>query len=438
MKAQTTLEFVLLLAAVASFSTILLGIYSGFMHGQKSALLEMGGIIEPNSTGTNTLFDAAAGDFYIAALVQNTTHIGVETTLQAVLYVPESERIEMLELNASNAYVAQPKRYNVGNGTVVESFDVVPLSGGAVGFNLTAVVNDSGLIEKESAYALSYAVASAVTGQEGQNTTTQIFASIKRDSESIDYGAGGASNIYTIGVWNHCSYTGFWSNELSLGQECGSSASWYFWVSSWYCTWAQGLQSDTMTYCFYKEPSGVTISHISQNATYNYSISLALKLDTLDLNASLSSSEDKASLLEGGTGYGDATVTSVSGTLQDLSQGYLVLHKSGSSQGDMINASQYAPYSQASASTEGMLAYYNNTHTSSSSLQYVLQAISSMNNQAEELSNTTSASVSSCTAIGNSVSCAPLPYLYYTIDAVINNDKGAQEIDYEGSMINVS
>ena len=433
MKAQTTLEFVLLLAAVASFSTVLLSIYSGFMHGQKEVLLGIDNSLAQEGSA-NTSFSVPSQKPYLAVLAQNRSYVGVESTVQAVLYVPEGSTVAMLELNATNAYVPQPIYRNVGSGTILESFEAMPLEDGPIRYNLTAMISDSGSTERMSAYAYAYATTS---GQGTSNSSTQAFASIKRNSESVNYSVTGKSDIYTIGSWSHCSYVSFWGNELSLGQECGSSASWYLWVGSWYCTWAQGSQSDTMTYCFYKEPIGSAISHISQNASYSYNISLSVKLDSLELNASLSSSTNKSRLYGNGVPYGNATVTSVSGTLQDLGQSYFVLEKNQTGQESLINSSQYEPYYQALTSTVGMLDYYNGESASSSSLQYVLQSISSMDSDAEELSNATAAKVNGCSVSGNFVDCAPIPYLYYTISALAGN-ASPQSIDYEGSTISIS
>lgn len=429
MNAQTTLEFIILLAAVASFSVVLLSIYSGFMHNQKSAFLAITNSINGSAKYSNASFEAPSGSFYIKAFIQNVTYTGIESTLQGALEVPGNAVVTVLELNASGATIEPHSYYNIGNGTIILPFEIMPLRTGALSFNLTAVVNYSGRYEKESAYVMSYAETPGI------KNFTEGFASIKRNSEHIEYGLVPQS-LYNIGVQSHCSYVNFWGNELSLKGECGNSARWYLWVGSWYCTWAQGSQSDTMTYCFYPEQTNASVSSILPNGSYAYNISLLIDENGLELSSNLSNTTSTSQLKAEGTNdtYGNAIVESVSGLRQGISQSYLVLNKSG--QKYIINASAYAAYGQALTSSEGMLGYYNGTGTSASAIQSILQGVSQLNSEAGKLSSTSATSISNCTLSGNFLSCAPMPYFYYMINAslpISNN----YSIDFEGSTITI-
>ncbi|MEM0202269.1 MAG: hypothetical protein QXR73_03770, partial [Candidatus Micrarchaeaceae archaeon] len=167
MKAQTTLEFIILLAAIAAFSTVLLGIYANFTHGQKSLLGSMGNSINAEAENANQSNAWPEAPFFIEALMQNITYVGIGSTLQGVLYVPGNASVSLLKLNASGAAVEPQEYSNIGNGTAVLPFRVIPLKAGMLSFNLTAIVNYSGNYVMESAHAVSYAEMPAAQNSTG-------------------------------------------------------------------------------------------------------------------------------------------------------------------------------------------------------------------------------------------------------------------------------
>ncbi|MGC8647249.1 MAG: hypothetical protein ACP5SA_00310 [Candidatus Micrarchaeia archaeon] len=428
MKAQTTFEFIIILVAVASFSAFLLGIYSHMMHDQQGVFYQVSNSIEHKTE--NITYGMPEEGFSMKLFFQNNTYVGIETKLQVALYIPNGERVNSLTINATNAATEPKGYYNITSGVYVLQFDILALKPGIVDLNLTAILSNKNVTETESAYALAYA-------QQAQQLNIPISASIKRNSEYVEYNLSKPENIYNIGVWSHCSYVNFWGNELPIKQECGNSASWYFWVGSWYCTWAQGSQSDTMTYCFYKEDTNATVSQISKPESFSYNITLFIGNNMNQYESVLLSNRALSSIVFLNRSIGNAIVENVSGATGGSFTNYLVLKRQNTEQ--IINATNYLQYEQVLLNAEDLLSYYNSTSTSSSTVSQVLQSVSSLGKSVNILLDTANTTINGCILSNYTLYCKPSPYLYYTIDAVLDNANYTNAtLDYEGSTIKIS
>ncbi|MGC8669835.1 MAG: hypothetical protein ACP5TL_01625 [Candidatus Micrarchaeia archaeon] len=429
MKVQTTLEFIILLAAVASFSTVLLSIYSGFVKGQKSTFSVLSNSLNEKQ-GNASIYIKPSSPFFVDAIIQNTTYVGIESTMQGVLYIPQNATVLILKASSSNAAVEPSEYHNISSGIYVLPFKVIPLKPGQIILNLTAIVDYPNAQHVNNVYALTYA-----TMPNGTSGASDILISIDRIYESTNYGLNMLGNIQNISVSSHCSYVNIWGNELPLKEECGNTASWYLWVGSWYCTWLQGSQSDTLTYCFYSHSSNDTVYSIDTNSTYSYNITLDLHEGNLSLSANLSNGSTKAPLESDNVAYGSASISNVSGLSYNPGHGYFVI---GKPEGKcVVNASTYLLYQQTLLNVQDALAYYNNTSPDSSTLSSLLQKVNALDSEANKLYNTKCTSIENCLAGSNTVSCKPLPYLYYVINANIIGS-GTYQTDYEGSTIKVS
>ncbi|MGC8495790.1 MAG: hypothetical protein ACP5MX_01095 [Candidatus Micrarchaeia archaeon] len=426
MKAQTSIEFIILLAAVSSLSVFLIGLYGNVFSAERSSFSIVSNAFA-NSTQnmTNVQYGAVQG-FHMSIFVPNSMYVGEQYTVQLAIYVPPNSSIQYIHVNASNAYVNPSSRANISSGFTVLSFSVLPLNPGLVVVNATALLGNS----TRSVAGISYA---SIAQQSASNSTMPYF-SISRNLESVAYNTSMPSHIYTLGLWSHCSYVSFWGSELSIGQECGAGASWYFWVGSWYCTWAPGSQSDTMTYCVYKQQSNASVQEILQKPHYIFSINVSVTYNNYNLNSELSSSVPEAPLLLKGMKAGNVLVSDVSGSANPISQ-YLVLDKPSGNY--LENASTYSIMQVTRQNLYNELSYYNGTSISTSTLTRIEQGINSLNMIAGSIINGNESS-SACSVSSNSVLCNPIPYLYYTIAANSSLVPGKFTEDYEGSILNIN
>ena len=309
MRAQTTLEFLILLSAAASLSVFAIGVYSNIAGAQKPfyQLLEQA----PVANSSSNVPAQPGGNGSIYASVADVVYVNKSNSFEVAIISPSPANVAEVHVTGNPGVTVIPDGYyNVStDGLAILSFSVIPKTPGTITLNAVAEFSGSNGSAAVSAYAETYAV------QPGANGTAQqlpeFAASLSRHNESILYGISGGTSAYTASMWSHCSDLGWSDSQLPLKNQCGD-ANWYFWQFDPGCYWNQGIYY--MTYCVKLNPTGTVVSSIQNSQSYSYNMSLLLYNGTERLTANMSSAKNKSLLAEAdGQIGGNAVITGVSG-----------------------------------------------------------------------------------------------------------------------------
>ena len=433
MKAQTTLEFLILLSAAASLSVFAIGIYSNITSAQKPLYKLL--VQSPSENQTPNATARGHGSDSIYASIANITYVNRSNSLDVVI-TSQSRNINEVYITGNLGVAVMPSGYyNVStSGMTVLTFSVIPENTGVITLNAVAEFTDSNGIATASAQTETYAV------QSGANATMphspEFTASLARRNESILYGIGSGMQTYTASIWSHCSYLDWWSyGQLPLGAQCGD-ANWYFWLYDENCYYNHGIFY--ITYCVKMNPTGTTVSSIRAAQSYSYNVSLLLSNSTEHLSASLNDLKNASSLAgPDGRIYGNAAVSSVSGIGPQPYSNYMVLNTSGTMKA--VNMSYYDNYIQYLNTLTSFMNYVNGTGGDPGA---AAQYISYLNAETANFIAAPSASTQQCRIArhGNRsyYSCSPVSGLYYTINASINSSSNLnQSMAVQGSTVNL-
>jgi hypothetical protein len=430
MRAQTTLEFIMLLSAAASLSVFAIGIYASMTNAQKPLYMKV--LNQTGAASGNYAPTTGAGYGYSAyASMPDISYVNRSNSLELVLTSPAGSKISSAYASASGgASVIPDSYYNISSdGLVVLTFSVVPGSAGAINISAVADFTYLGNETARSAYAETYAVR-----QNASNTTylNPVFsASLERRNESVMYILSNGASTYTASMWSHCSYLDWSYKQASLTAQCGN-ANWYFWEYDPYCI-------STITHCVKLYPANTTVSYIEDEQKYGYNTTLTLYNGTLRLSSSLSSVRNSSALgSSSGKVYGNASVIGVSGVGPQPYSSYVVLDTSGSERA--ANISYYNTYLQYLNNFYSLMDYYNNSNENAS---VVVQGISTLNSEARDFADTKPSYNQYCNVTAQDgtgyYSCMPVSGLYYTINVSANPAAriSSQSISVQGSIINV-
>jgi hypothetical protein len=427
MRAQTTLEFVIILSAVASLSVFVIGAYSGLTNAQKPFYEKA-----LNQTTANMTYNPTSngsGPEALYASIANLTYVNRSNDLEVIL---ASNRTvpKVYVTGAPDVAVTPEAYYNVSpNGLSVLTFSVVPKVPGEI--DLTAFADFSST--NSSADAETYAVQPS-SGQV-YSSNPEFSASLSSRNESISFNTGDAKDVYTVSMWSHCSWESWWTDvQESIATQCGD-ANWYFWEFDESCYWNHDIYY--ATYCVKLNPTNTSFSSIQDAQQYGYNTMLMLYNGTIRLGADLSS-ENTTSALTGSNGktYGNASVVSVTGIAPQSYNNYILMNTSGSER--VVNMSYYDTYLQYLNGLYSLMNYYNNTNGDSSAVQ---QEMNYFNSSAINFVNSPAVQEQYCSLSlrgGNTVYlCSPLSGLYYDINVSINPlvYDSNQTISVQGSTI---
>ncbi|MEM0201607.1 MAG: hypothetical protein QXR73_00305, partial [Candidatus Micrarchaeaceae archaeon] len=299
-KLQSSIEFIVILAAVSGMAVIGVSYYSNirsiFTNAISSAnqsSIRLGGA---NSLNTGN-------DIISAYIFAPTLELGKIS--QATLFVSTSmpSNITINALGSGVRISPTALANKTGSFGSAYLFYLTPLSTGMdnITMQITAE-NDSRMYLKNISFELP-AYEPYAYDKKSNSSSAISFVYLKPKSEYILYYPGNSENLYNITESSHCSYLNFMGGQMSIQSQCGN-ASWYFWSFSANCYYGNA-QVPTMTYCIYKHYSGYNASPISTNASYLYNISLGLGYDGLNLSANTNQSEIKAKLFSGNSTYGN-------------------------------------------------------------------------------------------------------------------------------------
>jgi hypothetical protein len=419
MKAQTSIEFVLLLAAVAGLSVVVLSQYGSIKGAERTAYsaITNASTIQP----PNTLYTGSQGPslsiYAPQAMYVNSTYKGDVLIVYQSGYMPVS-----VYFGNSNATAISPAKYpNITpSGLDLLPFYVSPHVTGAVNITAYATFLYQGqtVIREASASA-------SVSQMPTSSQSGYTFISIQRHNETDLYSVGAWQNVSGFSYSSHCANYNFWGTMFPESGQCGPN-SWGVAVGDSNCNpfWYDG---STRYYCFYTNTTRGKVGS-TNSLLQKFNMTLLLTYGQQTLSANLSSTKPKAPLVgQSGEVYGNATAQAVN--CGSSNAGYQVLENSNAYH--YVNSTLFSEYKSASAALVQTLVIYNGSG-GNNVIQYVLAMISEINTMVNSIASSSAESAGNCTiAIGSQIYevCKPGSVFSYNITA---NVVGEQPISYGG------
>lgn len=433
-KLQSSIEFLIIMAAVASMAVIGVSYYSRVHSVIVGAFSK-----NPNQSSLNESM-AAINDTISAYLLAPALQVG--NASMATLLVSTSMPSE-ISANISGANIGISQNNFYGKSYEKQAafvFYVLPKYAGTsrLSFEITAI-NGSDKYEYK-ANATLYAYGDNQSGFNGSNSNKSIsYVYLRPENESIAYMAGKQSKLYYITESSHCSDLNFWGQQMPIQSQC-PGASWYFWAFSSSCYYGNA-QVPTKTYCVYKTYSGYNSSALSSAPKYYYNVTLGISYEGLNLSSELTQNSSVSNITLNASIFGTASPgNSIYAQSMLPSSSYIF---SSGNKAYIGSAANYSAFEYAYSKIKDDLAYYNDSGNGNTGT--IEREIYSYNNSLSKLIGTlASADSGSCKAsigsTGISYSCKPdYPLQFYNVSAKIYNYTGKQsEYSYMGSEIRVS
>ena len=424
MRLQTAVEFLIISAAVASFSVTVLGIY---MHVNSSQRQFVSYAFNHTSDTANTVKAAMDGNGSITMSVSipNSTYINKATPIDIILFGQRSMFLKSLVISDGGDGSLSPERFSneTVDGMSLLYSEFVPSSTGNANIEINATfATPTGVVYR------NVSLNTYISSSNGSVTSSQNYIyspSIVAKNEYAAFSASESNPIYRLSYSSHCSQMNWWYQQLSIGQQCGN-AKWYFFISSGYCYYDYG--APTVTYCVYQNPTGGNYSLMNQTASKHYNLTLNLTNSTARLSSILTQNANISQLLYENKSYGDAYVSgAIEGFYPKPYNNELFINDNSAEK--VVNISYYSTYLQQLNNVNAALAYYNNSEVSGSDLSSILQAISGYNTYENAFLSAINSTSKYCTIsdIGGVLyKCRTYsPFEFTNITAIIDNYHGA-------------
>lgn len=438
MKLQTSLEFIVLLSAVALFSVFVLSQYLHLQGVQKAAYETLDNQTLYNINDSNSPLNYS-NSLSLIPIVPNTSYTGKNNNLEVIVAYPPSYKLESLRVNSMpNISILPPTLTNVPYSPIEAlTFAYLPKEAGQLKFAVVAVFdNASGHVRNMTEIAYSYALQQNASSN--ASAGNDFVASIGNRSEAVLFPVAQQSDVIKVRSWSHCAYHNTTGRE-SEPWQCGSNT-WGFIVNDNTCNpfWWDGQDR---YYCFSENKTGSKIGALTPQQDYKYSADLSLDNSSYTLEAHFTNSSNNASLEQTNTtetGHIQVDGVYASGVLPPPYMVYAVRNDSGRLVA--VNYSYYENYSSTESSLVNILKINNGTWVDNNNLNYVQKTLLSLAAYEQELINAQPVSSSSCTFYTTSsqasYSCEPeVPFSYY-ITVFINSYTGInQSLQYMGSSI---
>jgi hypothetical protein len=436
MRSQTTLEFVILLSAIAAFGSFAISVYAGLLRQQHTAYFSL----LNGSMNTTALVNASSStgsEPFLYASMANILYVNRSNSLQVVVALPESATLLSLKATGSQQYgIAPSAYYNISaSGMEILPFSVVPTVQGPVNVGISADIAYGNSTIARNLTVESFAIS------QGANLTAlvngELSTSIDRHNEYVFYSISNATPVYTAEMWSFCSRVNMYYQQRPIQFQCGN-ANWYFFEFDPYCYWDNG--GLPRTYCVELTPTNTSVRQMQSQQSYAYNITVTLFNRSTALYSDINSTAAVFPVLGAdGKDYGDASVEGVSGTGTQAYSNYMVLNTTESRW--QTNMSDYSAYQQALNNLVSVMDYYNNT---GGDVDSISEAISALNSTALRLiASNLAVNTNDCDIIVQGpkwyYSCKPFSLLYYNIDARLNMSRVVHQLlAVQGSTVNVT
>ncbi len=432
MRVQTTIEFMMLLGAVASASLFVLGTYSHLAGMQRSAFGRVMSSVGNSAYQQPIAANGFVGYPHMSLEVSNVSYLGMSNGAQIVMYLPDGAKLISVTLHAQGTGGVNPFGYDnmSWTGVSVLPFAFAPSSQGLMELNASAVVSLAG--KRYDINTSGYSFAEYYPGSGGPpgngSTGSGFEASIEQLNNSVNYPLSPPSEVYSITTWNACQ-----------PYDCGQGV-WQIttpWPSCNY--WGSGQRA----FCAEKIGTGTSTAQISSSGTFGYNTVLDLNDGHLVLSSDLTSLDPSANVMApNGVVYGRASVMSVTGNggyMQPYSQ-YVIMDRGGTL--EPINESRYGIFQSQWGNLVSELSAYNRTDPGQfGSIDWWLNAISVYDGEEQSFTGSAPANVSLCKmASGQSAyTCKISSPLFYNISVKLDPglDAGNASLFYQGSTISL-
>ncbi len=427
MRAQTALEFMLIMGAVVGLAAVAIGVYISIQKGNTTSINEM---LKSTTTVAANTGIVLLPNFYL--YLPAAFKVGSAGSAMLVVSWPGSFVVDGLNLSAENASViSQGSKSESSNGTYLGYFEIVPTEQGKVKMSVRGVIHYANTTKNFSESAVSF----ATYPSRHNRTAYGISATILQHNSSAFFGSVPSGSIYTISTSTHCAYSNWEGHLYKIVAQCGAGASWYYYVGSAECYYGAGSQY--RAYCLYKSDIGTSYM-TNRNGTYNYSITLLLQNNQTLLRSNLSSAESTNQIYSNGRDFGNATV---SGTVYGNSTPPRYTIKAQGGAYSQVPEKDYSTFDSYLNNTLATLAYYNGSKISGASSDIAAEQIGKYNSEAESLLSN-NAGMGNCTMVGS----VPGPEYLCKVDGVISFSNitarldgyyGNMTVDYGKSVINI-
>jgi len=432
MKLQTSIEFIILLTAVSTFSLFVLGMYSGSINTENTILLNILNTTNAiTSTQTNPTNRTPSLQMYVN--MPSILLVNKSSTIAVVLESVGTARINSLIASGTSVSVI-PSNYkdNTFSGLALFSFSLIPFKQGPINLTVKANLTEYNTTLYRQVNTSSYAMYSI---HSANNTNQQYSAKIDVHKEALIYAFSKPTHLYYVTQGNHCSLIDFFGQQLSIGAQCGN-AKWYFFGFDSVCYYNYMVQ--TKTYCVYLNNKTSEYANMSSKPSYMYNITLYISNATLSLHSNLTNSNSNAILFDdSGKIYGIVSVGSeISASGPDYSKSLIGMINATSAY--TVNKTAYDAYAQRLSDLEYTLGYYNGSGMGGS----IEETIGVFNTSSITFANAIRYSPQGCTLeseYGNRYySCNPFPpFGFQNITVFLRNYTKSQTINVGSSVIEI-
>jgi hypothetical protein len=442
-KAQTSMEFIFVLVAVAGAAVVAFGMLHSMQASQESAF--------------NSIANGAAGNYvsygggygsaipYLYAEMANITYINSSNEGYIVAYVPSGYVLNGISIEGHNTSVVWQNQSSMlqPSGIYTTHFFVVPKGQGYVSASVHATFSgpSAPYYANSTVYSFAEPAPVQIYGKMPiPGNGIYLVPYIQRHNETMVYGLSSVSPVGTVSMTNHCTYENWEYQVAPLPVQCGN-AQWDFNIFSDYCYWDRGIM--TATYCVYMNPTGTYAGTFNSTPSYKYNITLELSNSTYGaaLEANLSNANATANVVQNGKSYGVAAVGNYISGDSSMQQSSVPFLETGNASKE-AGSKAYQAYVQALNNMYSVLGYYNGSGVDGDTLSTIQEAINAYNSGASSLLNSSAQQGGGCW-LGNDPTafiCDPTgPFAYANITVRISNGISAQQGTeyFEGSAINV-
>lgn len=420
-RAQTSIEFLLILSAVSLICLSMLVMYNGYVAPQGRAI---GSLVQANSLHFQNESNLAIESPEVSVYLPLNSTLDYDDRMQIMFYGC-SNGSASISLN-SPSILFSINSFNVSfYGIYIQNLEFDPTEAGVnkVNINYQITCQDNNSTHSENFTTFAYQ-----SGLGYQNSTLEGV--ILGRNESIMYWPNQSSTIFSLSQKSRCTVLNFFGNPEGMAAQCGTADGWEYNVFSDYCYTEGG--STTLTDCILPSSTGYNLTSINDDASnYIYSFKLEVYTPYGIMQSNVSSSEGVSNVTLSGKVIGSATVSGVSDEFQPSLQDF-VTESSGYR---AVNSTVYEAYVQALNNLYVVLGYYNNSNAQSE----IEEAVNYYTDEETALVSATGQNSTSCTFSGNWYKCmSPFPFSY-VINVTLNgySSLGVQTLPYQGSVINL-
>ncbi len=430
MKIQGAFEFMIILGAVAAFSTVIFGVYANIQKNNNTSIKLL--MLRSNVTHTfhsNDLYEDPSIDLYVPDIL----YVGKINPINSFFSGGYNLTILNAHITATNALVTPLEYSNIKiDGVYLLSFNIIPKNRGMEYIKLYADILDGNTNKNLSKTVESYVVNQPLTDVYGKYSID-----IRSNNESLIYKSKFDSKLYDVDVSNHCAKFDWWGKLLPIRLQC-NGANWDYFVGSTRCYYNAGI--GYRAYCVHKKNENSDLYVTDKNPTYKYNITLELWNSSVFLKSELNNKKNENKLIStDNLLYGNVVVAGYISASGPLPQLYLIRYKTDKSRS--LDSSLYTEYSQSLNSLNSILKYYNNSIVNGGSESRISETIDSYDSVINKISKL-KYSVDKCTLLLNSVLykyvCKPYSsFQFSNITVFIKGYKGIKTINFQGSSINI-